>query len=121
MFSPITAEIEPIGISNKSENLYDCYVLSRVEEVPSEGYASEIRRTTNWVTLNPFGEREKHSRRSEKGKDREEAAHVLHSSPDLPSYESFDLGRSEVMEEDHLDKEPGLVFFEVDLPEPCPS
>ncbi|CAA7406764.1 unnamed protein product [Spirodela intermedia] len=112
VFSPITAEMEPIGISNKSENLYDCYVLSRVEEVPSGGQASEIRRKTNWVTLNPLGEREKHFRRSEKSKEREESSHVLHSSPDLPSIESFDLGRSEVMEEDHLGKEPGLVFFE---------
>ncbi|RVW95289.1 hypothetical protein CK203_034191 [Vitis vinifera] len=34
VFSPITAEMEPIDIGNKSESLYDCYTLSCVEAVP---------------------------------------------------------------------------------------
>ncbi|THG12265.1 hypothetical protein TEA_020797 [Camellia sinensis var. sinensis] len=51
-------EMEPIEIGNKSENLYDCYTLSRIEAVPSPsgGKTSQIRRMINWVTLNPYAE-----------------------------------------------------------------
>ncbi|GMQ08391.1 hypothetical protein CsSME_00052134 [Camellia sinensis var. sinensis] len=54
----MTAEMEPIEIGNKSENLYDCYTLSRIEAVPSPsgGKTSQIRRMINWVTLNPYAE-----------------------------------------------------------------
>lgn len=91
VFSPFTAEMEPIGIGNQNEILYDCYTLSRIEKAPSE----EVRRKTNWVALNPFGEKMQHVQ-----------------DLDLPSHGSFDFGKSEVLEEDSMSMEPGLVFFE---------
>lgn len=91
VFSPFTAEMEPIGIGNQNEVLYDCYTLSRIEKSPSE----EVRRKTNWVALNPFGEKMQHVQ-----------------DLDLPSHGSFDFGKSEVLEEDSMSMEPGLVFFE---------
>ncbi|XVF03480.1 hypothetical protein REPUB_Repub04eG0264800 [Reevesia pubescens] len=61
VFSPITAEMEPIEIGNRNENLYDCYTLTRVEPVlPPTGNTSEIHRKINWVTLNPHGEVPEH-------------------------------------------------------------
>ncbi|XP_078437691.1 dihydroorotate dehydrogenase (DUF3598) [Wolffia australiana] len=106
VFSPISGEMEPIGISNKGENLYDCYVRSRVEEIFSEGRVAEVTRKTNWVSLNSLGEIGKSSRRSGSSMS------VHPKSDDFPSFESFDLAGAEVMEEDHLREQPGLVFFE---------
>lgn len=102
VFSPITAEMDPIEIGNKNENLYDCYTLSRIEAIspPSRGEKSQIHRTINWVTLNPYGEVESLKQKSN------------HSFDLLPKYESFDFGKSDVMEEDTMVMEPGLVFFE---------
>ena len=100
MFSPITAEMEPIGINKKGENLYDCYTLSRVEEI-----SSVIKRTTNWVALNPSGE--SYSLRREDSREKDEVSRVL------PSFESFDLENGEIMEEDQISQDLGLVFFEV--------
>ncbi|PKI71941.1 hypothetical protein CRG98_007669, partial [Punica granatum] len=57
IFSPITAEMEPLEIGNKNERLYDCYTMSCCKAVsdPSEGgLASQIHRKINWVTLNPY-------------------------------------------------------------------
>ncbi|XP_072957732.1 uncharacterized protein [Typha angustifolia] len=126
VFSPITAEMEPIGIGKQNENLYDCYTLSHIEKVPAEGHGSEIRRKTNWVTLNPSGETRKHATRDERNDDGDQNAgkRASNVSLDLPVYESFDLKKSDVLEEDAMAMEPGLVFFEdgsysrgpVDLP-----
>lgn len=125
VFSPITAEMEPIEIGDRNENLYDCYTLSRIEVVPSssKGRTSQVQRKINWVTLNPYGEIVQHNGGSTGTKedskeanasllrremiDRNERSHAL------PKFESFDLERSDVMEEDIMGDEPGLVFFEV--------
>ncbi|KAL1223754.1 hypothetical protein V5N11_020307 [Cardamine amara subsp. amara] len=108
VFSPITAEMEPIEIGKKNENLYDCYTLSRIEAVPFfSGGSSEIQRRVNWVTLNPHGE----FFQSVESKDE---ILVDQSGVDsrLPKFESFDLKASDVMEEDSMVDEPGLVYFE---------
>lgn len=106
-FSPITAEIEPIEIGTRNENLYDCYTLSCIEAVPSSSGAttSQIQRKINWVTLNPYGEIPQHNGGSAGTKEGEASS--------LPTFESFDFDRSDVMEEDTMGDEPGLVFFEV--------
>lgn len=101
VFSPITAEMEPIEIGNKNENLYECYTLSRIEPISSRGKKSQIQRKINWVTLNPDGEKKLLKQKSNNRLD------------SLPKFESFDFGRSDVMEEDIMGMEPGLVFFEV--------
>lgn len=123
VFSPITAEMEPIDIGNKNEHLYDCYTVSRIEAVPSPtvGQASQIQRKINWVTLNPYGEilhnsggnknKEEHevgdaSLPTKKTVDKSVPSHIL------PKFESFDFKKSDVMEEDVMGNEPGLVFFE---------
>ncbi|KAJ1272106.1 hypothetical protein BS78_06G177300 [Paspalum vaginatum] len=109
VFSPITAEMEPVGVGSKEEYLYDCYTLSHIEKSFDGGHAPEIRRKTNWVPINPFGEAEKqiisyddggHNASSGKG------------TTDLPSYESFDLNKSAVLDEETFSMEPGIVFFE---------
>lgn len=131
VFSPITAEMEPIDIGNKSENLYDCYTLSCIRAVPSSsgGQTSQIQRKINWVTLNPYGETQHQNkgvnRSKEEFSERDaplfSAKHADGGLSDhiLPKFESFDFGKSEVMEEDIMDHEPGLVYFEVD-PTPIP-
>lgn len=112
VFSPITAEMEPIEIGKKNENLYDCYTLSRIEALPSpSGGAnteSEIQRKINWVTLNPHGEFFQNA-------DSKEDILVDQTGVDsrLPKFESFNLKASDVMEEDSMVDEPGLVYFEV--------
>lgn len=114
VFSPFTAEMEPIGIGNQNENLYDCYTLSRIEKSPSE----EVRRKTNWIALNPFGEKRQLAQGSYKDYDRDHPdskrgiADVINADLNLPSHGSFDFGKSEVLEEDSMTMEPGLVFFE---------
>ncbi|XP_078162553.1 dihydroorotate dehydrogenase (DUF3598) [Carex rostrata] len=97
VFSPITAEMDPISVNNQRENLYDCYTLSRIEKAS----ADEVRRTTNWAALNPFGE----------GSGADKGASDVAGS-DLPAYESFDMKESELLEEDGMIMDPGLVFFE---------
>ncbi|CAN0913979.1 hypothetical protein LINGRAHAP2_LOCUS28262 [Linum grandiflorum] len=95
VFSTITAEMEPIDIGKKGEELYDCYTLSRIEAVPSE-LSSQIQRNTKWATFNPHGEASPSSNGGV-------------GKPVLPKFESFDF---DVMEEDVMGDEPGLVFFE---------
>ncbi|XP_059459221.1 uncharacterized protein LOC132188705 [Corylus avellana] len=124
VFSPITGEMEPIDIGNRHENLYDCYTLSRIEAVPSPsgGQTSQIQRKINWVTLNPYGEilpnigDSNRSKEEHKVKDASLPIKVIadDSVPShiLPKFESFDLKTSDVMEEDVMGNEPGLVFFE---------
>ncbi|KAJ8513651.1 hypothetical protein OPV22_004085 [Ensete ventricosum] len=128
VFSPFTAEIEPIGIGKKNENLYDCYTRSLIEKVSEDGVFSHIRRKTNWAALNPFGESKKRragdKTEAKDGFSEKETLDVLDKNSDLPSYDSFDLSKGEDLEEDVMGMEPGLVFFEdgsyskgpVDLP-----
>lgn len=125
VFSPITAEMEPIAVGKRNEHLFDCYTLSRIETVPSSsgGQKSQIQRRVNWVTLNPYGE--SHQLRGSKNSSTEKSVHrdVALSAKNasdgtmgvhaLPKYESFDFDASDVMEEDVMSMEPGLVFFEV--------
>ncbi|XP_042958725.1 uncharacterized protein LOC122294222 [Carya illinoinensis] len=121
VFSPITAEMEPIDMGNRNENLYDCYTVSCIEAIPSPsgGHTSEIRRKINWVTLNPYGEGLGGSNRSKEEHEVGGASlptKVMSSkttpSYTLPDFESFDFKSSDVMEEDVMANEPGLVFFE---------
>ncbi|XWS77334.1 hypothetical protein CRYUN_Cryun01aG0252100 [Craigia yunnanensis] len=123
VFSPITAEMEPIEIGKRNENLYDCYMLTHVEAVlPPNGKTSEIHRKINWVTLNPHGEVPEHIGVSVGNKEEsrvEKATLPLKEKANdsmlnhvLPKFESFDLAASDVMEEDVMGNEPGLVFFE---------
>ncbi|KAF6158837.1 hypothetical protein GIB67_012480 [Kingdonia uniflora] len=111
VFSPITAEMEPIDIGDKSENLFDCYILALVEAVasPSGERSSEIRRMINWVTLNPHGEVQQVEGRSRS----KEMVDAKVRSLNFPRFESFDFESSDVLEEDFMGMEPGLVFFEV--------
>ncbi|GFP90511.1 hypothetical protein PHJA_001195000 [Phtheirospermum japonicum] len=98
VYSPITAEMEPVEIGGRNENLFDCYTVSHIEALPSTSGVqnSQIHRKVNWVTLNPHGE-------TKEAPDRKST---------LPKIESFDFGRSDVMEEDDMGMEPGLVYFE---------
>ncbi|KAK9095123.1 hypothetical protein Scep_026592 [Stephania cephalantha] len=124
VYSPITAEMEPIELGNRNEHLYDCYTLSRIEAVPSpEGRSSsKIRRKVNWVTLNPHGETPQQTGGSHRNKTPHEERDVLmptmnsvdasDANHNLPRFESFDLNSSDVLEEDFMGMEPGLVFFE---------
>ncbi|KAK7277175.1 hypothetical protein RIF29_18326 [Crotalaria pallida] len=124
VFSPITAEMEPIEIGNKNENLYDCYTLSRIEALPSPSgeRTSQIQRKVNWVTLNPYGEKPQNNEASNIAKEGSDFGNAprlrKHNTSSnvtnhvLPTFESFDFERSDVMEEDVLGSEPGLVYFE---------
>ncbi|KAG5538744.1 hypothetical protein RHGRI_019339 [Rhododendron griersonianum] len=104
VFSPITAEMQPVDIGNKNENLYDCYTLLRIEAMasPTGGQTCQIQRVINWVSMNPCGEN-----RLLNGGSNSSKGDAL-----LPKFESFDLSTSDVMEEDVMGMEPGLVFFE---------
>ncbi|KAK6162668.1 hypothetical protein DH2020_002509 [Rehmannia glutinosa] len=119
VYSPITAEMEPIEIGSRDENLFDCYTVSRIEALPSTSGVqnSQIHRKINWVTLNPYGEAKNNG--GVLGNKKQDASFVTKETPDrkstghtLPKIESFDFGRSDVMEEDVMGMEPGLVFFE---------
>ncbi|PON99739.1 Calycin-like [Trema orientale] len=122
VFSPITAEMEPVEIGSRNENLYDCYTLSRIESLPSSstGKTSQIQRKINWVTLNPYGELLRHSGDSNRTKEERGDGHVSVSTEatieetgrSIPKFGSFDFGKSDVMEEDIMGNEPGLVYFE---------
>ncbi|XP_065859125.1 uncharacterized protein [Euphorbia lathyris] len=115
VFSPITAEMEPIDVGRKDEHLYDCYTLSHIGVVPSSSgeRTSHIQRKINWVTLNPYGEVVQQS--SDKDEHASLAANKLGNGDirrTLPDFGSFDLEKSDLMEEDAMSHEPGLVFFE---------
>lgn len=113
VFSPITAEMEPIEIGSNNENLYDCYTLSCVdnERFLSGEQTNQIKRRVNWVTLNPYGETPLNP-----GDASSTSETMVGRSPKsyrLPSFESFNFDKSDVLEEDVMGNEPGLVFFEV--------
>ncbi|XP_038881935.1 uncharacterized protein LOC120073259 isoform X2 [Benincasa hispida] len=112
VFSPITAEMEPIEIGNNNENLYDCYTLSCVEDERSlsGGKTNQIKRRVNWVTLNPYGEGPLN-----RGDVSSTSETMVGASPKnycLPNFESFNFDKSDVLEDDVMGNEPGLVFFE---------
>lgn len=118
VYSPITAEMEPIEIGNKNEHLFDCYTLSRIdiEPSPSASQRSLIRRKVNWVTVNPHGEVSESNGGNNRSTDAA-SSFDIHDAPDrksrnLPKFESFDFGKTDIMEEDIMGMEPGLVFFE---------
>ena len=124
VFSPITAEMEPIEVGSKNENLYDCYTLARIEVVPSPSgeQRSQIQRKINWVTLNPYGEVPQYIGGNNRSKDEwkgnaslpaKKMADVATRNHVLPGFESFNFETSDLMEEDAMGNEPGLVFFEV--------
>ncbi|XP_027335217.1 uncharacterized protein LOC113849480 [Abrus precatorius] len=114
VFSPITAEMEPMDIGSKNENLYDCYTLSRIEAVQSltGEHTSQIQRKVNWVSLNPYGEIPQHIEDSNVSKDVKHKPSENVTNHVLPTFESFEFKRSDVMEEDVMGCEPGLVYFE---------
>lgn len=100
--------MEPVGLGSKEEYLYDCYTLSLIEKSYDSGHGTEIRRKTNWVQLNPHGEAEKQSASDDEWNHGSSSGTV-----DLPAHESFDLKKSDVLDEDVMTEEPGIVFFEV--------
>ncbi|PIN18354.1 hypothetical protein CDL12_08973 [Handroanthus impetiginosus] len=119
VYSPITAVMEPIEIGSRSENLFDCYTVSHIKALPSTSGAqnSQIKRKINWVTLNPYGEALNNG--GSVGSKYQDASFITNEISDrkltghnLPKIELFDFGRSDVMEEDVMGLEPGLVFFE---------
>ncbi|KAF3787634.1 hypothetical protein EJ110_NYTH22733 [Nymphaea thermarum] len=116
VFSPITACMEPVGIDNKNENLYDCYTLSSLEKVPSSDGTNHLQRKIKWATLNPDGEM--HQKKEASSTNLNGSLHErggydsINKNQRIPSFESFDLTNGEVMEEDLMPMEPGLVFFE---------
>uniref|UniRef100_J3M028 DUF3598 domain-containing protein n=1 Tax=Oryza brachyantha TaxID=4533 RepID=J3M028_ORYBR len=109
VFSPITAEMEPLGVGNKEEFLYDCYTLSHIQKHTDNDFGSVIHRKTNWVLLNPHGEAEKQSAGYDSG---DQYNYSDKRTVDLPAHESFDLKRSDVLDEDSIAQEPGIVYFE---------
>lgn len=109
VFSPITAEMEPIDMGRRDEHLYDCYTLSEIRVV-----GDQIQRKINWATLNPYGEVVHNINRSrEEQKDATNKLGNVDVRHTLPDFQSFDLEKSDLMEEDAMGHEPGLVFFEV--------
>ncbi|XP_051145814.1 uncharacterized protein LOC127261525 [Andrographis paniculata] len=120
VYSPVTAEMEPIEMGSANETLFDCYTLSHIQAKPSTSgiQHSEIKRKINWVTLNPYGEaknngigfgNKKYGASSTAKETSDRGRQMDHS---LPTIESFDFGKSDIMEEDDMGMEPGLVFFE---------
>lgn len=139
VFSPITGEMEPISLGKINEYLYDCYTLSKVGVVgsPSQGSNKKIHRKINWVVANPLGEQglgeltiqddlikaeEDISEPLDHVMDangistqvnqEKTSPHSLKEKQELPIYETKVSFSSNVMEEDSMDLEPGLVFFE---------
>ncbi|MQK22151.1 hypothetical protein EI013_27685, partial [Escherichia coli] len=74
------------------------------------------------MTLNPYGEIPQHIEGSNIAKEgsnygnapmlRKQSTSENVTNHVLPTFESFDFERSDVMEEDVLGCEPGLVYFE---------
>jgi hypothetical protein len=77
------------------------------------------------VTLNPYGEMPQHVEGSDIAKNGSGDLNApklgLQKSGEkltnrvLPTFESFDFKKSDVMEEDLMGCEPGLVYFEVSV------
>ncbi|XP_074272982.1 uncharacterized protein LOC141596664 [Silene latifolia] len=120
VFSPTTAEMEPVEAGSNNEYLYDCYILSHLQAAGSDGKSSQIQRKINWVTLNPYGEKRQESgdNSGENGEGKREHINSIvkgkghRTNHTMPKFESFNFEKSDVMEEDIMGMEPGLVFFE---------
>ncbi|KAK1286371.1 hypothetical protein QJS10_CPB20g01368 [Acorus calamus] len=114
VFSPFTGEMEPIGVGKRGENHYDCYTLVRVGEEPgvSDGARSRIYRKVNWVTHNPHGEMMKQVGKDGKFGDGFDSEGGYSGMDAGSEYGSIDFEASDVVEEDLMGMEPGLVFFE---------
>lgn len=139
VFSPLTGEMEPISLGKINEYLYDCYTLSKVGVVgyPSQQSDKKIHRKINWVVANPLGEQGQGELTIQDGLIKAEedmsepldhamdangtptqvnqektVPNSLKEKQDLPIYETKVSFSSNVMEEDLMDLEPGLVFFE---------
>ncbi|KAK1261616.1 hypothetical protein QJS04_geneDACA018379 [Acorus gramineus] len=114
VFSPFTGEMEPIGVGKRGENHYDCYTLVRVGEEPgvSDGARSRIYRKVNWVTHNPHGEMMKQVGKDGKFGDGFDSKGAYRGIDAGSEYGSIDFEASDVLEEDLMGMEPGLVFFE---------
>ena len=94
-----------------------------MQAVQSNGRTPQIKRKINWVTLNPYGEKQKDIGRSksQKVEGKHEGvssgikgkSHRSMTDHVIPKFESFDFEKSDMMEEDIMGMEPGLVFFEV--------
>lgn len=141
-FSPATAEMEAIALGNQKEMLYDCRILSTVEETQS---GSGIQRKTVWAVGNPLGEQGrgrpqvqekfilpyevtdvadgKSSSMEDLGVEIPEDSSAEEDRIDVQSQDSSNtsftadlenpsMTNNTVMEEDELELEPGLVFFE---------
>ncbi|KAJ3680562.1 hypothetical protein LUZ60_016840 [Juncus effusus] len=94
VFSPFTAELEAVSVNSQRENLYDCYTLSRIEKAAED----QVKRRVNWAALNAVGEA------GGFGVEGDGAA--------LRGFEEFEWEKSEVLEEEVMDRDPGLVYFE---------
>lgn len=122
VFSPINAEMEPVDTGKNNQYLYDCYTLSRLQAVQLDKKTPQIQRKINWVTLNPYGEKQKELGGSSSNKDEgkhegassgmKERSHRSMADHAIPKFESFNFEKSDLMEEDIMGMEPGLVFFE---------
>lgn len=108
VFSPLTAEMEPIGIGDRNEHLYDCITLSHTQKVQAEGQVSQIYRKTNWLPLDHFGE----VWQSNSTWDSLHQCNGAYMHKQLASCGSLDMGKFEILDEDFIMMEPGLVFFE---------
>ncbi|KAL9228821.1 hypothetical protein vseg_004359 [Gypsophila vaccaria] len=120
VFSPTTAAMEPLEAGSNNEYLYDCYTLTRVQGADLGGRSSQIQRKINWVTLNPYGEKRQENGDSKCDNDLGKSEYVAslvkgkgqRTNHVMPKFESFDFEKSDVMEEDIMGMEPGLVYFE---------
>ncbi|CAM6029176.1 unnamed protein product [Sphagnum balticum] len=127
-FSPITAEMEPMSLGSKNEYLYDARVLCTVEPIPrveGEGQRhSTLHRKILWTVENPHGEKgfddEVKILSSVEGTmlltDSLLDVHTMNDRPATSSQsdrnaENGDIVWKDVMEEDDMGMEPGLVFF----------
>lgn len=135
--------MEAIALGNQKEMLYDCRILSTVEETQS---GSGIQRKTVWAVGNPLGEQGrgrpqvqekfilpyevtdvadgKSSSMEDLGVEIPEDSSAEEDRIDVQSQDSSNtsftadlenpsMTNNTVMEEDELELEPGLVFFEV--------
>ncbi|MCO5591609.1 hypothetical protein L7F22_045598 [Adiantum nelumboides] len=143
-FSPLTAEMEAIALGSQDEMLYDCRILTTVEECKGTRM-SQIYRKTVWAVGNALGEQGEETlqvqepfmptldatdyvdgnRLTNENLDAELAegstlgmidttsqSQKVTSERVIADLECPDLVYDTVMEEDVMELESGLVFFE---------
>lgn len=101
------AKMKPISRGDADEYLYDCRTCSTVEEVQGTN-GSSIQRKTMWAVGNPNGEQDKREREELAGKDIDCPDTQRRVTADLNSVE---LSYDALMEEDVMERDPGLFFF----------